>query len=154
LVLINSGRGRVVAYFDRNTFFNANGAGTDINRLDNKQLALNLFNWVSDSTPPAVTSMTFTQGAPSEVRLKFDDNLVGSLTRTDVLLRDPFTAVSVPRARWSFAVTEIDGRSVLLIRIKGAQPPGTYQLQINPGRISDDSGNASVSRIRYNFTIA
>ena len=38
--------GKIVGHFDRNTFFNQNGAGTNINRFDNKQYALNLFGWL------------------------------------------------------------------------------------------------------------
>ncbi|MEM1109924.1 MAG: PEP-CTERM sorting domain-containing protein [Planctomycetota bacterium] len=38
--------GRLVGHFDRNTFFNINGAGTNINRLDNEQLALNIFSFL------------------------------------------------------------------------------------------------------------
>jgi hypothetical protein len=34
-----------VGYFDRNTFFNANGAGTNLGRFDNKILGLNLLRW-------------------------------------------------------------------------------------------------------------
>ena len=86
--------------------------------------------------------------------MTFDDNLFGSLTRRDVLLRDPFTAEPVPKKRWSFGVVESEGKTELIIKIKGAQPPGTYQLQINPGHIADDSGNANPKRIRYNFVIA
>ena len=40
------GSGRVVGHFDRNTFFNVNGAGTNITRFDNQQYALNLFDWL------------------------------------------------------------------------------------------------------------
>ncbi|MEO6434702.1 MAG: hypothetical protein ABIP55_02935 [Tepidisphaeraceae bacterium] len=153
LALVKAGGGRVAAFFDRNTFFNANGVGTDITEADNRQLARNLFSWVSDSTPPGVVSSSFVQGAPSEARIRFNDSLAGSLTRGDVLLRDPFDATPVPRKRWSFSVMEIDGETELLIRIKGAQPAGTYQLQINPGRISDDAGNVNVRRVRLNFMI-
>ena len=39
--------GRLVGHFDRNTFFNLNGAGTNLTRFDNRQLAINLFNWVA-----------------------------------------------------------------------------------------------------------
>ena len=39
--------GRVIGHFDRNTFFNLNGAGTDINRLDNRQYASNLFAYAA-----------------------------------------------------------------------------------------------------------
>lgn len=43
LVVAYRGAGVVVGHFDRNTFFNENGAGTDINRFDNAQYARNLF---------------------------------------------------------------------------------------------------------------
>ena len=155
LVLARAGRGKVAYYFDRNTFFNVNGVGTDITQLDNRQLAINLFTWVADTTPPAVVASSFQQGAPSEVRITFNDLLVGSLTRSDILLRDAFDATPIPSKRWSWSVTEnVSGQTELLIRIKGAQPPGTYQLQINKGRISDDGGNANPARIRFNFTIS
>jgi hypothetical protein len=154
LAVVNFGRGRVAAYFDRNTFFNANGKGTDINRLNNRQLALNLFNWVADATPPAVSNVSFQPGAPTTIRLTFDDNLFGSLARKDILLRDRITGAAIPRTRWAMVVTESTDQTELLIRIKGAQPPGRYQLQINPGKISDDSGNVNAARIRFNFTLA
>jgi len=40
--------GRIAGHFDRNTFFNTNGAGTDITRFDNLQYALNLFAWLAN----------------------------------------------------------------------------------------------------------
>ena len=39
--------GRVIGHFDRNTFFNLNGAGTNINRLSNRQYAINLFQFAA-----------------------------------------------------------------------------------------------------------
>ncbi|MEM9410397.1 MAG: hypothetical protein AAGA30_04750 [Planctomycetota bacterium] len=39
--------GRVIGHFDRNTFFNLNGAGTNINRLSNRQYAINLFAYAA-----------------------------------------------------------------------------------------------------------
>src|SRR5262249_53400302 len=147
LVLVNAGKGRIVGYFDRNTFFNLHGAGTDITRLNNKQFALNLFGWVADQTPPAVTSATFKQGAPSELRLTFDDNLYGSLTRGDVLLRTALYKKPIATDLWSFSVTESLGKTELLIKIKGATPPGNYELQINAGRINDDAGNVTTKTI-------
>lgn len=41
LLIGTLGDGRFAVHFDRNTFFNANGAGTDITRLDNRRLAEN-----------------------------------------------------------------------------------------------------------------
>ena len=43
--------GRLVGHFDRNTFFNLNGAGTNINRFDNQELAIHLFQWVAVPEP-------------------------------------------------------------------------------------------------------
>jgi hypothetical protein len=151
LVTVNVGRGRVAGFFDRNTFFNDGGVGSQLSKNDNRQLALNLFEWVSDATPPVVVNDSFVPGAPSELKITFDDSLYGSLTRRDVLLRDPFTAEPVPTRRWSFGVVESNGQTVMTIKVKGAQPAGLYQMQINPGRIADDSGNRNPKRIRFNF---
>ena len=42
------GRGRVLATFDRNTWFNAGvgSDGTDIGEQDNRRYAYNVFNWL------------------------------------------------------------------------------------------------------------
>ncbi|MEM9328557.1 MAG: PKD domain-containing protein, partial [Bacteroidota bacterium] len=48
LVIAEVGGGRVAGHFDRNTFFNLNGAGgRDLNKLDHKTYAPNLFNWLA-----------------------------------------------------------------------------------------------------------
>lgn len=47
LLAATVGEGRLIAHFDRNTFFNQAGAGTDLTRFNNTQLALNLFGWVT-----------------------------------------------------------------------------------------------------------
>ena len=46
------GFGRIVGHFDRNTFFNLNGAGSDIRRFDNTQLALNIIEFASSAPGP------------------------------------------------------------------------------------------------------
>ena len=51
LLVGNVGLGKVVWHFDRNTFFNDNGAGTDLTRLDNRQYALNLFAFAATPVP-------------------------------------------------------------------------------------------------------
>jgi len=53
LVAIEVDLGRIAGHFDRNTFFNLNGAGTDINRFDNRSYAINLFEWLA--APPSVS---------------------------------------------------------------------------------------------------
>jgi len=47
MVFVEKGTARIVGHFDRNTFFNLNGAGTDITKLDNAQLALNIFRYLA-----------------------------------------------------------------------------------------------------------
>ena len=47
LLALEAGNGRIIGHFDRNTFFNLNGAGTSINRFDNAQLALNIFEFTA-----------------------------------------------------------------------------------------------------------
>lgn len=42
-----AGAGRLAGHIDRNTFFNLNGAGTNINRFDNQTYAENLFRWLA-----------------------------------------------------------------------------------------------------------
>jgi hypothetical protein len=47
LVAVPFGQGRMVGHYDRNTFFNRNGAGTDITRVDNAALADNIIDWLA-----------------------------------------------------------------------------------------------------------
>ena len=51
LTVLEPGVGRLAGHFDRNTFFNDGGAGTNINRFDNETYAINLFTWLSDTDP-------------------------------------------------------------------------------------------------------
>jgi hypothetical protein len=50
LAVAQVGKGRVACHFDRNTFFNANGAGTSIRKAGNAKLATNLFLWLAKRT--------------------------------------------------------------------------------------------------------
>ena len=47
LCIARVGRGRIAGHLDRNTFFNLNGAGTNINRYDNGAYALNLIRFLA-----------------------------------------------------------------------------------------------------------
>jgi hypothetical protein len=53
LVVVTLGDGRVAGAFDRNTFFNRDGAGTSLHREDNRRLARSLFAWLAGRQPPA-----------------------------------------------------------------------------------------------------
>ncbi|MGJ8697724.1 MAG: discoidin domain-containing protein [Verrucomicrobiaceae bacterium] len=61
LITASYGSGKIALHFDRNTFFNLGGAGTNINRFQNERYARNLFNWLAgkpdfnpatDNAPP------------------------------------------------------------------------------------------------------
>ncbi len=157
LVVANAGAGRLAGYFDRNTFFNTNGAGTDITRFDNRQLTLNLFNWVSDNTAPAVSSSSFTQAPtgsdPYVLKFRLDDNLNGSLTRSDIRLRHRKTGENMPGSLWSLGLTEGNGFTDVTIKIAPIADLGPYQLRIERRMFADDSGNVRTGAVRYNFTL-
>ena len=51
LTVLEPGVGRLAGHFDRNTFFNDGGVGSDITRFDNETYAINLFTWLSDTDP-------------------------------------------------------------------------------------------------------
>ena len=59
LVAIDADSGRIAGHFDRNTFFNLNGAGTNINRFDNRSYAINLFTWLAGATDDVVYADRF-----------------------------------------------------------------------------------------------
>jgi hypothetical protein len=47
MIVVETPETRIVGHFDRNTFFNANGAGTDLTHWHNGQLALDLFRYLA-----------------------------------------------------------------------------------------------------------
>ena len=55
MVFAEKGNARIVGHYDRNTFFNLNGAGTDLWKLDNAQLALNIFRYLASVKATAST---------------------------------------------------------------------------------------------------
>jgi len=153
LVLAKAGSGRVLAHFDRNTFFNANGAGTDLARFDNQQYALNVFNWVTDNDPPAVASSSFTQASPYVLKFRLDDNLDGTFTRDDIRLRNRKTGANLPGSFWSLSLNEGNGFTDVTMTIKSTAPVGPYQLRVERRQFADDSGNVRSGAIRYAFTL-
>jgi len=62
LVVLEPDQGRIAGHFDRNTFFNENGAGTDINRFDNLTYAINLFTWLADAGGGVDPDIIFADG--------------------------------------------------------------------------------------------
>ena len=82
LLVAQAGVGRVALHFDRNTFFNLNGAGTNINRFDNMQYGINLIGWLASDLPPPVAEVETSTGFPHLVSLAWlpDSGDVNSLT--------------------------------------------------------------------------
>lgn len=143
------GKGRVATHFDRNTFFNENGAGTDLTRFDNHQFALNLFAWLTDNEVPGVAAQAYNAGAGS-VKLTFNDNLGSSLTRGDVIFRNLSTGEIVDRGRLNIRFDHNDILSSVTVTPRDALD-GTYRIEIRAGGITDTAGNTRRSAIRYTF---
>lgn len=153
LIVATVGSGRVAGHFDRNTFFNDNGAGTDITRFDNRQYALNLFAWLADDEVPGVaaTSYRVEDDGRRTARIVFNDNLAGSLTTADVRVRDRITGRVLPRSNYTLRVVDEDNRSTLTVRLRGLVDAGGYRIEIRENAIADTAGNRRRAAIRFNF---
>lgn len=144
--------GRVVGHFDRNTFFNTNGAGTNITRFDNTQFAKNVFDFLSDNDSPAVLHTMAVPDKPFNVQIEFDD-VVEGLTRSNARIRDRDSGQLINRDNWSIITDEVDGHSIATFRIKSRQGAGRYQIEILGKKLTDDSNNLRGSQVTYKFTI-
>lgn len=106
LVIATYGSGRIAGHFDRNTFFNDNGAGTNINRFENEQYARNLFNWLAgnpdfevgvDNNAPRVhfpdiaDGTTLIEGSDISVNAIAKD-IDGTVSYVDLFLDDQLVA--------------------------------------------------------------
>lgn len=94
LVTVEAGTGRVAGHFDRNTFFNESGAGTDLTRFDNARYAKQLFQWLARrppvaTEPPAAASRIAVEGPfpnPSRDTIRFSITAAGAeRVRVEVL---------------------------------------------------------------------
>ncbi len=59
VLIATYGQGRIAGHYDRNTFFNIGGAGTNITRFDNQTYAVNLFNWLAAAGPTSSDVLNF-----------------------------------------------------------------------------------------------
>lgn len=143
------GNGRVATHFDRNTFFNENGAGTDLTRFDNRQYALNLFAWLTDNEPPGVAVQGYNAQTRS-AKITFNDNLGTSLTRADVLVRDRITGAILDRDTLRIRFDHTDTLSSVTVTPRGTWS-GSYRIEVGAGGITDTAGNTRRSAIRFSF---
>lgn len=71
------GNGRIVGHFDRNTFFNKGGVGSDISQQDNARLALRIFEWLA-SVPASSRALANTGcGMPRVAELALGAPILG-----------------------------------------------------------------------------
>ena len=94
LAIAEKGSGRIAGHFDRNTFFNENGAGTNLNRFDNEIYARNLFNWLAGR--PAFVPATGNY-APRGHFPEFPDGTMvatGESLEVEVIAKDPDGSVA------------------------------------------------------------
>ena len=151
LLVGTAGAGRFAGHFDRNTFFNLNGAGTSINRFDNRQLALNLFRWLAlgdpDTTPPVVTQSEFRfQRAPQSVAFHLSEDVSRTLDRADVTVRNLATQQTVAPG----AVAQL-GEGSVVFAFDAPLPDGHYRATLAAGSVADAQGNALASDASFDF---
>lgn len=122
LAVAEKGAGRIAGHFDRNTFFNLNGAGTNLNRFDNEIYARNLFNWLAgrpafDPTTgnyaprghfpdfPDGTTVATGESLEVEVIAKDPD---GTVAQVDLFLNGEFVS-SDSAAPYTWTVPDVEG---------------------------------------------
>jgi hypothetical protein len=149
LAIALAGSGRVAVHFDRNTFFNQNGAGTDLTRFDNRQYATNLFTWLTDNEVPGLATQSY-NSSTGAIKLTFNDNVGSSLTRGDVILRNRITGEIIDRSRLKIRIDHNDILSSVTVTPRDAID-GPYRLEIRAGGITDTAGNTRRSAIRFSF---
>jgi uncharacterized delta-60 repeat protein len=143
--------GRFAGHFDRNTFFNQNGAGTSINRFDNRQLALDLFRWLAlgnpDTTPPTVTQTEFRfERAPQSIAFHLSEDVSRTLDRGDVTVRNLATQQTIAPS----AVAQLDdGWAVFAFAVP--LPDGSYRATLAAGSVADAQGNALASDASFDL---
>ena len=151
LLVGTAGSGRFAGHFDRNTFFNLNGAGTSINRFDNRQLALNLFRWLAlgdpETMPPTVTQTEFRfERAPQSVAFHVSEDVSRTLDLSDVTVRNLATQQTLAPA----AVAQLDDGWVVFA-FDAPLPDGDYRAALAAGSVADAHGNALASAASFDF---
>ena len=164
------GDGKVLGHFDRNTFFNANGAGTNINRFDNMQLALNMFDWLAEDNIQTFGGRTTSLqliDADTDIPIQFlGRNTVIDLNEINNPLLD-FRAISSPNIVGSFEIalsgpvsfTRTDNTSPYsLFGNDGANftgrnlSPGNYTITATPYQENNLQGAVGIP-LTHTFTI-
>lgn len=162
LVIATAGGGRVAGHFDRNTFFNTNGAGTSIVRLDNRVYAQNLLRWLAygdpEANPPTLEAGRYAYEQPRPaVTLRFSEDVSPSLQTGDFQITNLATGQAVPTGNLSLAWDRAT-RTASLSFVNaggagGALPDGNYRVFASRNGIADPFGNALAADINFTFFV-
>jgi len=152
LVVASADGGRVAGHFDRNTFFNSNGAGTSITRFDNRRYAMNLFNWLAlgpaDNVAPRVNDANFDNARlPLKLNIRFSESVARTLTASDLTIRNVATNQTI-------GITGVDydtANNAASVRLAGVPPDGNYRLTLPAGSVADARGNTLASTFTFDF---
>jgi hypothetical protein len=151
LVVAAVGLGRVAITFDRNTFFNANGAGSQLTKLDNTRYAKNLFEWTAaiDGGTPQVLAADFAyETAPQRIRFAFNANVQASLSASDLNLKNLTTGATITPAEVSW-----DGSNrAAVFRFSSLLPVGSYLATLKASGVNDGS-HSLASDYPYRFFV-
>lgn len=153
MLLADISGGRLIGYFDRNTFFNTNGAGSDITRFDNRTLALNLFNYLAFGPPsqaaPRVLGSEFRfEKLPLSFTVQFDQNVSASLDPTDVLV----TNVTNGKTYVPTGLRYTSGNTAQF-EFSSPLPNGNYQVELVRTNVVNPAGIALSSDFIAGFFV-
>jgi len=155
LVVAAAGLGRIAISFDRNTFFNDNGVGSQLTKLDNARYARNLFEWLAlrpaSSAPPQVLSADFVyESAPLKIRFAFSKNVAASISTSDITLKNLTTGATILAngASWDAS------NNAAIFQLNTLLPNGSYQATLKASGISDGTRTLSADSVYKFFVLA
>ncbi|MFT3784978.1 MAG: hypothetical protein QM770_02270 [Tepidisphaeraceae bacterium] len=157
LVVATVGSGRIGAFYDRNSWFNGNGSGTDLGKAGNQTLALNLFGYLTqqavDTTRADAVAVTQGSNRPYRVvQLTFNVNLGASVTKDDVVIQRRKDKRTMSGSYWKFS-TFLDGqgRTVIQARVTKDDLQGKYNIVVLNGSVFGPSGLANDHEIKVGW---
>jgi hypothetical protein len=152
LVVAAAGLGRVAVHFDRNTFFNKNGAGTDLHRFDNTRYAKNLFEWLAGRSParPQVQAEDFQfDTSPQTLRVAFNRYVGRSISTDDIRLINRKTGKVFSTKSVTFEESSITA----IFKFNQTIPTGNYRATLFASGVTDTKGKHLADNVIYDFHI-
>ena len=152
VVVAQAGLGRVAIQFDRNTFFNANGAGTNLHRFDNEQYAKNLFEWLAGRSParPQVQAEQFNDASSQTLQIAFNRYVGRDLSVDDLELINRKTKKKIAAETVSFDASS----NTATFTFSRSLSPGNYRATLFADGAIDSKGHALADDVLFNFHVA